>query len=46
MSRKKIARHKAIIDELTLNPSMRLRELAKTLKATTETIRRHLDKLT
>ena len=45
MSRKKIARHKEIIDELTINPSMRVSELAKTLKVTTETIRRDLEEL-
>lgn len=45
MSRKKAARHKSIIDELTIHPSMRVSELASALNVTTETIRRDLEEL-
>lgn len=45
MSRKKESRHKAIIDHLSLNPSMRVSELAEALRVTTETIRRDLEEL-
>jgi DeoR/GlpR family transcriptional regulator of sugar metabolism len=45
MSRKKTIRHKAIIDELEANPSMRVGELALVLKVTKETIRRDLEEL-
>ncbi|ODN65640.1 DeoR/GlpR family DNA-binding transcription regulator [Methylophaga muralis] len=45
MSRKKAARHKSIIDELTIHPSMRVNELASALNVTTETIRRDLEEL-
>ena len=45
MSRKKAARHKSIIDELTIHPSMRVSELASALHVTTETIRRDLEEL-
>lgn len=43
MSRKKAARHKSIIDELTIRPLMRVNELASALNVTTETIRRDLE---
>ncbi|MDO6805981.1 DeoR family transcriptional regulator, partial [Wenyingzhuangia sp. 1_MG-2023] len=45
MSRKKTTRHKAIIDQLTINPSMRVSELSGALGVTTETIRRDLEEL-
>lgn len=45
MSRKKAVRHKAIIDELGINPSMRVGELSEALGVTPETIRRDLEEL-
>tara|TARA_R110001583_G_scaffold21513_5_gene81748 strand:- start:6804 stop:7568 length:765 start_codon:yes stop_codon:yes gene_type:complete len=45
MSRKKTTRHKAIIDQLSVNPSMRVSELSDALGVTTETIRRDLEEL-
>lgn len=46
MSSKKERRHKAIIEHLTAEPTMRVRALAEALEVTTETIRRDLDDLT
>lgn len=45
MSRKKAIRHKAIIDQLEANPSMRVGELSGVLGVTKETIRRDLEEL-
>ncbi|WP_221798438.1 DeoR/GlpR family DNA-binding transcription regulator [Oceanobacter mangrovi] len=45
MSRKKSLRHKNIIDQLALNPTIRVSQLADALKVTTETIRRDLEEL-
>lgn len=45
MSRKKAIRHKAIIDQLETNPSMRVGELSNVLGVTKETIRRDLEEL-
>ncbi|MBR7890276.1 DeoR/GlpR transcriptional regulator [Marinomonas sp. A79] len=45
MTRKKVLRHKAIIDELGSSPSMRVGELSVVLGVTKETIRRDLEEL-
>ncbi|WP_068113930.1 DeoR/GlpR family DNA-binding transcription regulator [Tropicimonas marinistellae] len=46
MSTKKEKRHKAILEHLTAEPTMRVRALSEALEVTTETIRRDLDELT
>ena len=45
MSQKKTTRHKAIIEQLSQAPSMRVSELAQALDVTNETIRRDLEEL-
>ncbi|APX24158.1 MAG: DeoR/GlpR transcriptional regulator [Rhodobacteraceae bacterium] len=45
MSRKKDRRHKAILDQLSVTPTMRVSRLAEVLEVTTETIRRDLEEL-
>ncbi|MCV6598011.1 MAG: DeoR/GlpR family DNA-binding transcription regulator [Mangrovicoccus sp.] len=46
MASKKELRHKAILEQLTAVPTMRVRALSEALDVTTETIRRDLDELT
>lgn len=45
MSRKKERRQKAILEQLSITPTMRVGRLAETLEVTTETIRRDLEEL-
>ncbi|MCR8546352.1 DeoR/GlpR family DNA-binding transcription regulator [Salipiger sp. P9] len=45
MSRKKDKRQKAILDQLSINPTMRVGRLSEALEVTTETIRRDLEEL-
>lgn len=45
MSRKKDRRHRAILDQLSVNPTLRVSRLSELLEVTTETIRRDLEEL-
>ncbi|MGR3377317.1 DeoR/GlpR family DNA-binding transcription regulator [Salipiger abyssi] len=45
MSRKKDRRQKAILDQLSINPTLRVGRLSDLLEVTTETIRRDLEEL-